>query len=79
MPLPTFTQWLEHRPEEVPDAGNLALAIARSGTAGVSRDALLRVIRTSPKTLESMLRALVVSRQVVVLKVGGELVYRAAM
>ncbi len=79
MPLPSFTEWLEDRPPEVPDIGTLALVIVQSGTAGVSLDRLRKVIRTSPETLESMLRALVVSRQVVVLKVGGQLVYRAAM
>lgn len=77
MPLPSFHAWLEHRVQEIPDAGNLALTIARAGTAGVSRDALLRVSQISPETLESMLMALITARQVVVVKVGGELVYRS--
>ena len=76
MPLPSFTQWLEHRLEEVPDAAQIALLITRSGTAGVSKDRLCKVIGSSPETLESMLRALVTARQVMVVKVGGELVYR---
>ena len=39
MPLPTFLAWLEHhRLPQVPDAGTLALLIARSGAAGASRD-----------------------------------------
>ena len=79
MPIPSFHAWLEHRLEEVPDAAQIALLIAQSGTAGVSRDALLRVIGTSPETLENMLRALVTARQVVMVRVGGEMVYRAAM
>jgi hypothetical protein len=79
MPLPSFTEWLEDRPPEVPDIGTLALAIAQAGEAGVSRETLLRVLRISPETLETMLRALVVSRQVVVVKAGGEVRYRAAM
>ncbi len=79
MPTPSFSQWLEDRPPEVPDIGSLALAIARSGTAGVSLDQLRKVIGSSPETLESMLRALVVSRQVVVVRVGGEIKYRATM
>ena len=79
MPFPSFTHWLEHRVQEVPDAGILALAIARSGKAGVSLDRLSKVIGSSRETIQSMLRALVTARQVVVLKVGGELVYRAAM
>ena len=40
-------------------------------------DRLCGVIGCSPETIESLLRALVVSRQVVMLKVGGEMVYRA--
>jgi hypothetical protein len=79
MPLPSFTQWLENRPPEVPNVGTLALVIAQSGTAGVSRDALLRLIRISPETLENLLRALVVAGQVMVVQVGGERRYRAAM
>ena len=79
MPTPSFHAWLEHRVQEIPDAGNLALIIAQSGAAGVSRDTLCKVMRTSPETLENFLRALVAARQVVVVKVGGRLVYRAAM
>jgi hypothetical protein len=79
MPLPSFTKWLEDRLEEVPDIGSLALLIAQSGAAGVFLDQLRKVMRTSPETLESMLRALVTVRQVVVLKVGGEWRYRATM
>jgi predicted transcriptional regulator len=56
-----------------------ALAIARAGTAGVSLDQLRKVIGSSRETVESMLRALVRARQVVVVKVGGELVYRVTM
>ncbi len=79
MPFPSFHTWLEHRPPEVPNAAQIALLITQAGTAGVSRDALLKVIGVSPETLEELLRALVVARQVVVVKVGGEWRYRAAM
>ena len=79
MPLPSFTEWLEAHPPEVPDIGALALTIAQSGTAGVSLDQLRKVIQTSPETIQSMLRALMVSRQVTVVKVGGQLVYQATM
>jgi hypothetical protein len=79
MPLPSFTQWLEHRPPEVPDIGSLALVIAQSGMAGASRDALPRLIRISPEALENLLRALAAAGQVMVVKVGGERVYRAVM
>jgi hypothetical protein len=36
MPFPSFSHWLENRPEEVRDAGILALFIAQAGMAGVS-------------------------------------------
>ncbi|MGO9115348.1 MAG: hypothetical protein ACLP9L_39550 [Thermoguttaceae bacterium] len=75
----SFHAWLEHRLEEVPDVGNLALVIAQSGMAGVSRDALLTVVKTSPESLEAMLRALVSAGQVTIVKVNGQMVYRAVM
>jgi hypothetical protein len=79
VPTPSFRTWLEDRPPEVPDAGAVALRIAQAGTAGVSRGELARVLGTSPETLEILLRALVASRQVMVVQVGGEMRYRAAM
>jgi hypothetical protein len=42
----------------------------------VSRDDLARALQVPPETLESLLRGLVVARQVVVVKVGGEMRYR---
>ena len=77
MPLPSFPQWLEHCVPEVPDIGTLALTIARAGQAGVSLDRLSTVIGSSRETIECMLRAMVRARQVVMVKVGGELRYRA--
>jgi hypothetical protein len=74
----SFHDWLEHRPEEVPDATTLALVIARSA-AGVSREELEKVARISPDALDELLRALVSAGQVVVVKVGGKRVFRAAM
>ncbi len=79
MPPPSFLAWLEHRLQQVPDAANLAFLIARSGAAGVSRDDLARALRLPPETLEVPLRAMVTAGQVQVLKVGGQMVYRAAM
>jgi hypothetical protein len=79
MPTPTFHAWLEQRVEEVPDIGSLALAIAKSGTAGVSLDNLRRVIQISPETLQELLKALVMAGQVVALKVNGQFVYRTTM
>jgi len=72
----SFYEWLEHRVEEVPDATTIALVIARSG--GVSRDDLRRVVRVSPETLDELLRALVSAGQVKLLKVNGQIVFRAA-
>jgi hypothetical protein len=56
-----FHHWLEHRLQEVPDATALALMIARSGAAGVSRDDLARVLQVSPETMATLLDALVAS------------------
>ena len=56
--------------QEVPDATTLALAIAKSGAAGVSVDRLRRVVGLPPHTLEDLLWALAVTGQVVMLKVG---------
>ena len=78
MPLPSFRLWLEHRREIVPDAGALALALARSGVAGMSRDNLRRLAGIPPDTLDDLLRAMLASGQVVVLKRDGQLVYRMA-
>jgi hypothetical protein len=71
-----FHEWLEHRVQEVPETTTLALLIARSGAAGVSRQGLEEVLRISSDTLEDLLRALVAAGQVVVVKVNGQLVYR---
>jgi len=79
MPTPSFPKWLEYRVQEVPDAGTIALLIVRAGAAGVSRDTLLRGVRTSSETLENLLRALVTARQVAVVQAGGEMRYRATV
>ena len=44
--------------EEVPTATRLALVIARSVAAGVSRDGLCKVVRLSAKTVEDLLTLL---------------------
>jgi hypothetical protein len=78
MPIPSFRSWLENCPQEVPDATTLALVIARAGAPGVSRDDLRRLTQLTPDTLEDLLAALMSAGQVVAVKVGGRLVYRAA-
>jgi hypothetical protein len=75
----SFSEWLEQRAEDVPDIGNLALTIAKSGATGVTKDSLHRVIQISSETLEDLLGALVATGQVVALKVNGRLVYRTTM
>jgi len=75
----SFAEWLKNRPEEVPDATTIALVIAKSGAAGVSRDGLEKVARISPDALDELLRALVSAGQVTLLKVNGQIVFKAAM
>jgi len=45
----------------------------------VSLDRLRGVVRASPETLDNLLRALLTAGQVVVVQIGGEMRYRAAM
>ena len=75
MRRPSFREWLEHRVEEVPDATRLALVIA-GAAGGISLDRLRRVAGIHPEVLDDLLKALMVSGQIVALKVGGERVYR---
>jgi hypothetical protein len=72
-----FHKWLGNRDGDVPAAEKLATLVARSG-AGVSRDDLARALRLPPEILDDLLRALTATGQVVMLKVGGRTVYRAA-
>ena len=78
MPTPSFYEWLKNRDQEAPAAENLSTLIAQAGAVGVSLDRLRKVVRLSPESLDDVLRALIAARQVVVLKVNGERVYRAA-
>jgi lambda repressor-like predicted transcriptional regulator len=79
MPTPTFHEWLRNRSDEAPAAENLATIIANAGAAGVSLDRLRRVVGLSPETLADVLKALVATGQVLVLKVNGQMTYRATM
>ena len=63
--------------EEVPSTPRLALALASSGAAGVSRDGLARALRLPFRTLENLLKALVVAAHVTVVQAGGKRAYRA--
>jgi hypothetical protein len=77
MPKISFHDWINQE-REVPNATQLAFAIARSGAAGISRDDLEKVLRLSPEMLEDILKGLITAGQVVVVSVGGRIVYRMA-
>ena len=68
----------ENRPQEVPDVASLALAIARSGAVGASREGLSAALGVPGETVESLLRAMVVAGQVEMVRVDGQIVYRTA-
>ncbi len=78
MPTTSFHEWLRNRAQEAPAAESLATLIAQSGAVGISLDHLRRVVRISPDSLDDLLRALVSSGHVTILKVNGQRVYRAA-
>jgi predicted ArsR family transcriptional regulator len=77
MRIPSFHEWLRDRPDEALGATKLAMLVAQAGTAGVSRDDLTKALRLPPETVQEILGALVATGQVSVLRVGGELRYRA--
>jgi hypothetical protein len=72
-----FHEWLGNRDGDVPAAERLATLVTRSG-AGISRDCLAQTLGLPPRILDDLLRALTATGQVVMLKVGGRTVYRAA-
>jgi hypothetical protein len=76
--MQTFWQWLEHGADDPSAADNLATLIAQAGAVGVSVDRLRKVVRLSPESLGEVLNGLLASKQVVLLKVNGVRVYRAA-
>jgi hypothetical protein len=71
----SFHEWLNA--DEAPAADRLATLIAQSGAVGISVDHLRKTVRISPESLDDLLRALVSSGQVTILKVNGQRVYRA--
>jgi hypothetical protein len=72
-----FHDWLGNRDQDAVAAEKLATLVARSA-AGVSKDCLARTVRLPPRILDHLLRALMATGQVVMLKVGGRTIYRAA-
>jgi predicted transcriptional regulator len=77
MPLLSFSDWLQNRPEEAPAAEQLATLIAQSGNAGVSHNRLRQLVALSPETLQDLLKSLTATGQVEMVRVDGELRYRA--
>ncbi len=77
MPIPSFHDWLRSA-DEAPAADRLATLIAQAGAAGVSVDRLRRLCGLQPETLQDIIRSLLATGQVVVLKVHGQMRYRAA-
>ena len=66
------------RSQEPSQVDRLATLIAQAGAAGVSLDRLRTLCGLSPETLADVLKGLTATGQVVMLKVNGELRYRAA-
>jgi hypothetical protein len=77
MPALSFREWLRNCAREAPAAEKVPMLLAQSA-ADISRDDLARAVRLPPETLDDLLRALAATGQVVMLKVGGRTVYRAA-
>jgi hypothetical protein len=59
-------------------AADVASLIAQAGAVGISLSCLRKVVRLSPGSLDEVLKGLLASKQVVLLKVDGARVYRAA-
>jgi lambda repressor-like predicted transcriptional regulator len=76
--MQSFHDWLGNRSDEAPAADRLATIIA-SAPGGISLDRLRRVVGLSPETLQDVLKALVATGQVTVLKVNGQMTYRATI
>ena len=76
MPRTSFSDWLRNRSDQAPNADRLAMLIAQSG--GVSRGRLAKAVNLPEETLNDLLKALTATGQVRMLRVNGELVYRAA-
>ena len=64
----SFWQWLEHLGDDPSAADNLATLIAQAGAVGVSLHRLRKVVRLSPESLDEVLKGLLASKQVVLLK-----------
>lgn len=74
----SFWKWLEHVGNDPSAADTVATLIAQAGAVGISVQCLRKIVRLSPESLDEVLKGLLASRQVVLLKVNGARVYRAA-
>ncbi len=77
--MQSFSDWLANRSQVPSQADRLATLIASAGAAGVSLDRLRRLCGLSPETLADVLKGLVMTGQVTMLKINGELTYRTTM
>jgi len=75
--MPSFRQWLEHIADDPAGAADVATLIAQAGAVGISMECLRKVVRLSPGSLDDVLKGLLASKQVVLLKIDGARVYRA--
>jgi hypothetical protein len=74
----SFHEWLGNRDGDVPAAAERLATLVAQAAASMSRDDIAGALRLPPRILDDLLRALVTTGQVVMLKVGGRTVYRAA-
>lgn len=75
MPLLSFRDWLQNRAQEAPAADRLAFLVAQF-PAGISIDRLRQLCGLPDETLQDVLRGLVATGQVVMVRVSGGLRYR---
>ena len=74
----TFLQWLEHVADYPSAAGNVATLIAQARAVGISVRCLRKIVRLTSESLDEVLKGLLASRHVLLLKVNGARVYRVA-
>jgi hypothetical protein len=74
----SFWRWLEHVADDPSATADVATLIAQAGAVGISVRCLRKVVRLSPGSLDEVLKGLLASRQVVLLKINGARVYRTA-
>jgi DNA-binding IclR family transcriptional regulator len=79
MRMVSFREWLATRSKEAPAADRLALLVAQAGAAGISVSDLAKALGLPPETLGDLLRGLLTTGQVTVLKINGQMTYRATM